>query len=351
MVIHSDDWGSIRMPSEKVRVKLNEHSHIKADNGYTRFDTLASEEDLEALFEVLRSVKDKNNNHAVITANCLIANPDFEKIKDADFEKYYYETLEDTFMRYQKKEALNLWHQGHHEKLFVPQFHGREHVNVPFWLKLLQEGHKGVHYAFEQQVFGVDFFGLPRGQTNFQRAWDFFTPSEELEIKNIIIDGLNIFQKRFDMISRTVIAPNYTWSLIQENVLKNYGVKAMQGMLKQREPMDSIHEGYKYRHRFTDKKTIHSTNSYQRRNVFFEPSLKPNVDWLNQALGRINISFKMKKPAIISTHRINFIGSLVEENRNNNLKDFKLLLQGILRKWPDVEFMSAAELTTLEGYK
>ena len=51
-----------------------------------------------------------------------------------------------------------------------------------------------------------------------------------------------------------------------------------------------------------------------------------------------------KKPAIISTHRINFIGFLDERNRTSNLKSFSLLLENILKKWPDVEFMTTVSL-------
>jgi hypothetical protein len=58
VVIHSDDWGSIRMPSLKIRQRLQEHPLIDLNDPYSRFDTLASEADLESLFEVLMSVKD-----------------------------------------------------------------------------------------------------------------------------------------------------------------------------------------------------------------------------------------------------------------------------------------------------
>jgi hypothetical protein len=60
----------------------------------------------------------------------------------------------------------------------------------------------------------------------------------------------------------------------------------------------------------------------------------------------IEIAFKWGKPAIIGTHRINFTGRLDLEQRNRNLEMLDMLLKEIIQKWPDVEFISSAELTT-----
>ena len=106
IVIHSDDWGSVRIPSNTVRQKLKLHPEIITSSAYAKYDTLASTSDLEALFEVLNSVKDKNNKPAVLTANCLMANPNFDKIKQDNFHAYHYEHLTETFARYNNENAL-----------------------------------------------------------------------------------------------------------------------------------------------------------------------------------------------------------------------------------------------------
>jgi hypothetical protein len=61
----------------------------------------------------------------------------------------------------------------------------------------------------------------------------------------------------------------------------------------------------------------------------------------------IEVSFKYKKPAIISSHRVNFIGSIQPDNRDKNLKLLSDLLKQIVIKYPDVEFMSSDELLML----
>ena len=84
IVFESDDWGSIRMPSRNVfdiLVKAGVDLISGDSHRYNLYDSLATSDDLAALFETLKSVKDKNGNPCVFTPISLVANPDFEKIK------------------------------------------------------------------------------------------------------------------------------------------------------------------------------------------------------------------------------------------------------------------------------
>jgi hypothetical protein len=82
------------------------------------------------------------------------------------------------------------------------------------------------------------------------------------------------------------------------------------------------------------------------RNCFFEPSLE-GVDWVTSCLKDIERAFRWKKPAVISSHRVNFIGGLNPKNRETSLIEFKKLLNAIVVNWPEVEFKSSAELGDL----
>jgi len=57
---------------------------------------LECNEDLEELFNVLTSFKDANNRSPVFTGVNVVANPDFDKIKEANFKQYYYEPFTET---------------------------------------------------------------------------------------------------------------------------------------------------------------------------------------------------------------------------------------------------------------
>jgi hypothetical protein len=80
----------------------------------------------------------------------------------------------------------------------------------------------------------------------------------------------------------------------------------------------------------------------------FEPALNRELNWVEKALESMEIAFKWGKPAVIGTHRINFVGGLSLDNRNNTLKQLDELLNKGLKKWPEIVFLNSAEL--LEKY-
>lgn len=151
IVFESDDWGSIRMPSIKTLNHLqNQGIGICRPQDYDKFDTLASNRDLEYLMEILSSVKDSKGNLAKITLNTCVANPDFEKIRESNFTTYYYEPFTETLKRYPHHDrSFQLWQEGIKNKVFMPQFHGREHLNFQKWMKFLQNDHD-TRFCFEK---------------------------------------------------------------------------------------------------------------------------------------------------------------------------------------------------------
>jgi hypothetical protein len=64
-------------------------------------------------------------------------------------------------------------------------------------------------------------------------------------------------------------------------------------------------------------------------------------------LKEIEIAFKWHKPVTISSHRTNYIGWLNSDNRANGLQKLDELLSQIIKRWPDVEFMTSVELGNL----
>ena len=111
VVIESDDWGSIRMPSNDTRDKLLSLGLPMGGaerQRYTNYDTLASKEDLEVLFDTLQKHKDMHANHPKITAVSVVANPDFDKIKVNNFTQYFYEPFTITLKRYGLNDAFKI---------------------------------------------------------------------------------------------------------------------------------------------------------------------------------------------------------------------------------------------------
>jgi len=347
VVIESDDWGTIRMASKKSYDFFLKNRLPVDKCAYNTNDALECNEDLEQLFEALSSVSDLNNNPAVITANNIVANPDFEKIKASDFQGYFFEPFTETLKRYPEHDNVaDLYKTGIENKLFMPQFHGREHVNIARWLKSLQEGEKPTHLAFEQSMFSVHTQGKTGGANEFMDALDVDSLEELNDKKGEIAEGLELFKTIWGFASKSFIAPCYTWSSFLEPVLSRNGIKYIQGIVIQSDP--TMAEGFHYKKKYhyqgqQNKEGQH----YLIRNAFFEPSTNPTFDWVGDCLHRIEIAFRWHKPAIISAHRVNFVGFLNPQNRSENLMLLRKLLKKIKQRWPDVEFLSSDQLGDL----
>ena len=81
VVIESDDWGSVRTrSSDDYRFMLQQGLEIDRSN-FTKFDALESNTDLENLFELLSKHTDSTGRNPVITPMCVVANPDFKRLK------------------------------------------------------------------------------------------------------------------------------------------------------------------------------------------------------------------------------------------------------------------------------
>src|SRR5690625_1777523 len=238
IVIESDDWGSIRMPSRKVYEQCLQAGYRVDRIAYERFDSLASEDDLELLFAVLSNHKDHAGNPAVITGNILAANPDFEKIRNAGYREYFYELITDTFNRYPNhSNCINLWKKGLDTGVFYPQSHGREHLNVSMFMNALQRGNSDVLFGFEHNMPGC----MPRGNTGggntFVESLRYTSRRDKEEKLSFILEGLGLFESLMGFPSETFIPPNYIWNSDFNKSIAAKGVRFYQGRRKMKEPL------------------------------------------------------------------------------------------------------------------
>jgi hypothetical protein len=142
------------------------------------------------------------------------------------------------------------------------------------------------------------------------------------------------------------IAPCYVWSGELESTLKQYGVIGIQGNWFQKVPLPGTPGLYKNKFHYTGQKNKHG-QFYLVRNASFEPSDNPEFDWISDVLKRAEVAFRMGKPLIISTHRLNYIGAIVPENSKRNLDLLAKLLSQLLERHPEIEFLNSAQLAEL----
>jgi len=341
VVIESDDWGAIRMPSKEVYQRLLSEGISVSTSIYDQLDTLENREDLNALFDVIASYTDFTGKHPVMTFNTVMGNPDFERIKDDSYENYYFQHFYDTYKEYYQDDLSLLWYSAMQNGLIRPQFHGREHVNVLLWMKALQKDFNKVRLSFDNSCY-ISKSTPSNKQKNYLASYWVESPEDLRNVKNIVKDGLDIFKETFGYYSESFVANNYVFPVELESILSDYGVKFIQGQRGHVSP-HANNGKIRIRRNFTGQ-TNKDRQFFLVRNCFLEPSSNPDKDWVISCLQDVKTAFRWKKPAIISSHRVNYISGLSLENRKDGLKTLNRLLERILERWPNVEFMSSDEL-------
>ena len=344
IVFESDDWGSIRMPSKEVFQKIRLMGDNPEDDAFLSNDCLENASDLQALFDVISSVTDANGNFPIFTMNFVMANPDFEKI-DIDKGVYKYEPFYETYTRYYgENNILEIIKDGYSKKLILPQLHCREHLNVGRWMHDLSDRRADVMLAFENKMIGV---GASFHELNRYGYMDAFNTdySTDEELKQILTDATKMFIDVFGYNSKSFVASCFVWNDSLEDALKENDIFFIQSSPWQYKPVGTTGK-------YELKRKIHfmgeqnkKKQMYSVRNCSYEPAYNQNsADCVSRCLSEISLAFNSRKPAIIDTHRFNYIGSINDQNREKNLEGLKALLEAIVEKYPDVEFVSSAEL-------
>jgi hypothetical protein len=345
VVFESDDWGSIRMPSVQSCQVLQDAGldMLGGDSKrYNLYDTLASSDDLNALFNVLTQYKDQHGHHPVFTAVSVVANPDFDKIKACNYQQYFYEPFTKTLQRYYGSDTpYVLWRKGMDEGLFEPQFHGREHLNVQVWLRALQAGDKNTLLAFQHGLWG--FNAVNQFNISYQAAFELELPEDIHYQETVIREGLQLFEEIHGYKATYFVPPNGPINNKLEKTAAEFGVQYVAASKIQMESLGNGQTAKKFH--YIGQRNEHS-QIYITRNCFFEPS-QEGRNWVDSCLNEIKIAFFCKKPAVISTHRVNYIGSLDQKNRDVSLKQLETLLSEITRKWPEAEFITSSTLGSI----
>lgn len=342
VVFESDDWGSIRMSNKAAWNALLQKGYAVDKRPYERFDTLESSEDLEALFEVLMRYRDSQGNHPVITANMLMANPDFDKIKASNYSEYFYEPIEEIYKRYYgNTKVLDLMRQGLEEGVFMPQSHGREHFNVHDWLNALQNEDEDTLVAFQYGMCGIAPKLHPEHGNKMMVALRANNDEQQTYIEKSVEQGLEMFEALWGFKSKTFVAPCYVWNSGVEKVLAQKGIQLIQCSR-------SSKATYQCKEKFY---TVGKQNAfgqiYSIRNCTFEPATISSDNNVDKLMKQVGNCFKQHKIAVFSTHRINYVGGLSEQNKKNTLSKLDLLLDSLLKNYPDVVFMSSNQLLSV----
>lgn len=343
-----DDYGNVRVNSKKAFENINQKNPVK-EQRFDRYDTLETRGDLELLFEALSSVKDKHGKPAVFTPYTLSCNIDFERMQEEGYEAYRYELLPETYKKLSNQQssayegAWKLWQEGIKNGLMRPEFHGREHFNLKVFQEKLAKKDPALMLSLKNRSL-ANIGDTGYASIGWTAAFSFWDPVADTQrFPEIMQEGLKAFEQVYGYQAKAFTPPAQQFPAHLEGELTNWGLQAMDRPFYQ-----GKHVGFgKYKRQFASMGYKKEKGMVELvRNVVFEPTAS-NIDHIAKAMQQIEAAFRWNKPAIISSHRVNFCGHIDPENRRKGLESLKALLQKVVKTWPDVEFVSVGELVDI----
>jgi hypothetical protein len=344
VVIESDDWGSKRFPNIETVSVFKDKGYNVDKCGFSRYDCLETNEDLESLIQILKNLSEKHEKKFCVTMLCNTSNPNFELIEKSNFTQYFGEILSDAIAGDSNRdEIINLLKKGKNLGYFNMQYHGREHLNVNRWMRALQEKQPETLFSFQNKVWGIEPSYIPNLKKGYRAAYDLDLIEDLVYQKKQLLSGIEEFNQLYSFYPSYFVAPDGPFHKdleieLSKNKIKQIGMSKIQKM-----PIGN--GNFKKRFHWLGKE-LNSGLTVITRNVIFEPmsAISGNIETV---IKDMDIAFSLNKPAVISTHRANYVGGIEKSNREKGLNKLELLLSSIIKKWPDVEFMTSSELADL----
>lgn len=311
VVIESDDWGLMRKPA----------NHLLGPHGVASEwadESTESKEDLDALYHVLGQYKDAHQRPACMTANFILSNPDYEKIKAVDFNQYSSRSLKESM----GEEVIAAYLKGLGEKVFFPQYHGHQHFSARPWLEDIRNNEKCAREMFEQQYSGG--LSLMEGQGwRYHSEYIDWNQKKSLsaeQVSSLLEQAFDVFESVFGYRPKSTIAPHYIFTKETREAWVQKGIRYVQSA-NYRILQNESGEAASWSHYFGQ--TQDTNLCYLARTLKFEPRVSRKHQGVQSAKTRIEQLVAAGIPIVMDTHRINYSG----HHRQEGLSQLQELLE------------------------
>ncbi|MCR4344586.1 MAG: hypothetical protein NUV44_07455 [Candidatus Scalindua sp.] len=333
VIFESDDWGMLGMRDLDAFERLKAKGYHQLGEYNWDYYSLELPEDMEALYRVLSTHSDSFGLPPVFTCYFVVANPDYEKIKQAGYREFHILDLSQGFpgMWKNRENLLNSYKEGIKRGLIYPGYHGLCHFHYDAWLRALQNGERDVLDCIEEHVSYIpslraDALCYDYLDESIQASFLSLEAQEERVKK-----GVEAFERIFGFPPAVTTAPRYAWNLDTEKIWHKYGINYIGAGNRQVGIESGIH------HKLGENNQWGMP--YLIRNVTFEPR---RVNACQDAIAEIDFLFKAQQPAILETHSINFHSS-IKNFREQSLERLDQLLYLIEKKYPDVVYLTSQQ--------
>lgn len=332
VLFECDDMGSLAN-SVSPRDSYFYRSGLLKDNRYTRADALFNRDDLARLAMTLDRFEDIRGNHPSFHAFFNVANPCLDTLISSGFSELVFKDFREILLGNDQNSLWCYWKTLIAEGRIKPHFHGLTHLNIPNWYDAI----KGSVDYQELIKMGCPNISNPNNIETLSgyRTELYFRNNEDFQsISTNLLKGLEIYEQLFGLRATRFAPTNGFFHVDYLPLLKGAGITSVNLNLSVN---TQKRNGRVIKSNLLFESIKGSKSVFYRRNSNFEPT-DPGYKDISNTLHQIDRAFKNNRPAIISTHRVNFISSRIQANGDKGILELNKLLSAILSRWPDVSF-------------
>lgn len=298
VVIQSDDWGFCAwVPDEEAHRALAKSSSFRSPAGriYGR-STLESAADVAEIAQTLLEFRGGDGLLPVWQANTVMAAPDFERMVSGGFDAdpMPIVALPETPSRWNRPGLWDEVRRAEAAGLWWAELHGLHHVPETAWLAALRRGNADARRAIEQQVLVCE---AVEASGEYDPTESAATRARNLEL------AVERFRTLFGRAPGSLCPPDYRWDDSLEEQAERLGVTIIQGREERVGPL------LRLRRLLTGPAwpNARGRRFYMPRRIAFEPrgEVRGRLG-ADNAHRRARIAWAAGRPAVVSTHRVNY---------------------------------------------
>ena len=302
VVFESDDWGLCAWSADEQALRVLADTPAFRTPAGRRYagSTLESANDVRALAATLAEFRGGDGFPAVWQANMVVAAPDFERLHAPLFEAPIVPLRDypDVPSRWRRPGAWEEVQRAVEEGVWWPELHGLHHVPETAWLRALRRGAADARRAHEQQS-AVCLAVESSGEHD---------PSEPAADRTRRLElAVQKFTALTGAAPRSFCPPDYRYDEHTRADLQRLGIQILQGRGEQHGARFPKLRRLLLRGRWPGD---WSTSLEMPLRIAFEPRALPDggprldAETTHRAARE---AWKRGQPAVISTHRVNYV--------------------------------------------
>lgn len=332
VILQSDDWGRVGVRDREGWDEL-EAAGIGLGNKPYDYYSLETAGDVTAVHEILSRHRDSVGRAPCLVMNFCLANLDFDKIHESNFETLYLHPLSQGLPgKWNRPGLIEAYREGIAAGIFYPALHGMTH----FCRNALER------HLVQHSARGVLLRTFLRAQTPYIHwrmpwvgfeYWDHDSKPQFIPAggqRRFVAEAATEFSKVFGVRPLSACAPGYRANDDTRQSWAECGIQVAQNG-----------PGKIIAPQMDDSGLL---NTY--RTVELEPALDESRYTVERCLEQASQCFARGIPAILSVHSINFHSTL-KDFRGTTLARLDKFLSALERKYDDLLYAHDVDLLAL----